>query len=358
VGRHYLGRARIGDAERVLELIGLLLLGVRGLVRPRQDLVVENLLLRHQLAVLTRPTRTRPRARLGTWDKLLWVLARRFCARWREHLTIVTPDTVVRWHRQGWRLFWRWRSRSRGGRPHLSPEVRDLITIMSRENRLRGTERIRGELLKLGIAVSNRSIRRYRWRGPGRPPSQTWRTFLANHAHHLWAVDLLTVPTLTVKTVYVLVFIAHGRRELVHVNVTAHPTAAWVWRQLIEATTWGHQPRHLLRDRDAVHGPNFRAPAERIGIDALATPVQAPKANAVAERVIGTLRRECLDHVIVLNEQHLSAVLMEFVHYYNVERPHRTLRLETPEPRVRSAIGPVRSRPVLKGLHHVYERAA
>ena len=153
-----------------------------------------------------------------------------------------------------------------------------------------GTERIRGELLKLGIVVSNRSIRRYRWRGPTGSPSQTWRTFLANHAHHLWAADLFTVPTLTFKTLSVLVFIAHGRRQLVPVNVTANPTAAWVWRQVIEATPWGHKPRHLLRDRDAVYGRDFRQRARRIGIDAIATPVRSPRANAVVERVIGTLQ--------------------------------------------------------------------
>ena len=289
----------IGDAEGMLELVWLLFVTVLAWVRPRHDLALENLLLRHQLAVLTRPTRTRPRIRLHTWDKLLWVLTRRFYAGWREHLAFVTPDTVVRWHRQGWRLFWRWKSRSRGGRPHLSPEVRDLITTMSHENRLWGTERIRGELLKLGIVVSNRSIRRYRWRGPARSSSQTWRTFLRNHAHHLWAADLLSVPTLTFKTLYVLVFIAHGRRELVHVNVTANPTAAWVWRQLIEATPWGQKPRHLLRDRDAVYGHDFRQRARRIGIDAVTTPVRSPRANSIVERVIGTLRRECFDHLIV-----------------------------------------------------------
>ena len=216
----------------------LLLTTVLAWVRPRQDLVLENLLLRHQLAVLSRPTRTRPRHRLHTWDKLLWVLARRLCDRWREHLTLVAPETVMRWHRQGWRLFWRWKSRSRGGRPHLDAEVRELIATMSRENPLWGTERIRGELLKLGIIVSNRSIRRSRWPRPSRPSSQTWHTFLRNHAQHLWAADLFTVPTLTFKTLYVLVFIAHGRRELVHVNVTANPTAAWAWQQLIEATPW------------------------------------------------------------------------------------------------------------------------
>ena len=358
VGRQYLARPSMGHAEGVLELLWLLLTTVLACVGPRQDLLLENLLLRHQPAVLTRPTRTRPRVRLRTWDKVLWVLARRFCAGWREHLAIVTPETVVRWHQRGWRLLWRWKSRSRGGRPHLSPEVRELIATISGENPLWGTERIRGELLKLGIVVSNRSIRRYRWRGPRRPPSQTWRTFLRNHAHHLWAADLFTVPTLTFKHLYVLVFIAPGRREVVHVNVTANPTAAWVWRQVIEATPWGHTPRHLLRDRDSVYGRDFRQRARRIGIDAIAAPVRSPRANAVVERVIGTLRRECLDHLIVLNEQHLLSVLTEFVQYYNHERPHRTPGLQTPEPRLRPVTGPIRSRPVLNGLHHTYERVA
>jgi transposase InsO family protein len=342
----------------VLELFWLLTTTILAWLRPRQDLVLENLLLRHQLAVLTRPTRTRPRARLRHGDKLLWMLARRWCAGWRDHLVIVTPDTVVRWHRQGWCLFWRWTSPSRGGRPHLSPEVRDLIRSMSRENRSWGTERIRGELLKLGIVVSNRSIRRYRWRGPGRPSSQTWRTFLANHRHQLWAADLFTVPTLAFKMLYVLVFIAHGRRELVHVNVTANPTAAWAWRQVIEATPWGTKPRHLLRDRDAVYGRDFRARAERVGIDAIATPIPSPRANAIAERVIGTPRREGIDHLIVLDEQHLASVPAGFVHYSNEERPHRTLELQTPELRPRPTAGPIRSRPVLRGLHHIDERAA
>jgi putative transposase len=293
----------------VLELLWLLITTLLASMRPRQDLVLENLLLRHQLAVLTRPTCTRPRARLRRWDKLMWVLAHRFCASWREHLAFVTPGTVVRWHRQGWRLFWRWKSRSRGGRPHLSSEMRELIVTISRENPRWGTERIRGELLKLGIAVSNRSIRRYRWRRPMRPPSQTWRTFLANHAHHLWAADLFTVPTLTFKMLYVLVFIAHGRRELMHVNVTANPTAASVWRQLIEATPWGNKPRHVLHDRDAVYGRDLRQRARRTGMDAIATPIRSPRANAIVERVIGTLRRECLDHLIIVDEHHLTSVL-------------------------------------------------
>jgi transposase InsO family protein len=166
------------------------------------------------------------------------------------------------------------------------------------------------------------------------------------------------VPTLTFKTLYVLVFIEHGRRALVHVNVTANPTAAWVWRQLIEATPWGHKPRHLLRDRDAVYGRDFRQRARRVGIDSIATPIRTPRANAVIERVIGTLRRECLDHIVALDERDLTSVLAEFVRYYNQDRPHRTLALQTPEVRPRPVTGAVRSRPILNGLHHAYERAA
>jgi putative transposase len=229
---------------------------------------------------------------------------------------------------------------------------------MARDNPLWGSERIRGELLKLGLAVSKRSIQRYRHWGPARPPSQTWRTFLANHAHQVWAADLLVVQTLTFKVLYVLVLIAHGRRELIHLTVTAHPTAAWLWRQVVEATAWGRRPRFLLRDRDTVYGGDFGGRAAALGIEPLLTPMRAPRANALAERVIGTLRRECLDHVLVLNEHHLRVVLADFGAYYNRDRPHRALRLQTPHAAVRPNRGPIRARPVLGGLHHVYERAA
>ncbi|MGH2350756.1 MAG: integrase core domain-containing protein, partial [Chloroflexota bacterium] len=323
----------------------LVLTTLRATCRCRGDLVLENLLLRHQLAVLTRPTRKRRRVAFRCLDKLVWVLVRRVRRDWRRHLVVVTPDTVVRWHRAGWRLYWRWRSRAVGGRPRLSGEVRDLIARMSEENSLWGSERIRGELLKLGLTVSNRSIRRYRWRAPGRPPSQTWRTFLRNHAHAIWAADLCVVQTLTLKTLYVLVFIAHGRRELVHLAVTAHPTAAWVWRQLVEATPWGRRSKHLIRDRDAVYGGGFRARAKALGIETVLTPVRAPRANAVAERANGTLPWECLDHVIPLNEAHLRTILTEYADYYNTERAHRTLRLDTPQPASRSPTGAVLARP-------------
>jgi transposase InsO family protein len=211
-------------------------------------------------------------------------------------------------------------------------------------------------LLKLGRSVSKRSIQRYWRRGPARPPSQTWRTFLANHRPDIWAADLFTAQTLTFRTLYILLFITHARRELVHVNVTASPTAAWIWQQLMEATPWGRQPRYLLRDRDAAYGGDFAQRAGRLGMQTLLSPVRAPRANAVAERVIRTFRNECLDHLIILNEQHLRAVLAEFVRYYNTERPHRSLVLDTPRPAVRPATGPIHSRPVLGGLHHFYER--
>jgi transposase InsO family protein len=206
--------------------------------------------------------------------------------------------------------------------------------------------------------VSNRSIRRYRQRGPAGRPSQTWETFLANHRPQIWAADLVTIETLTFETLYVLLFIAHGRRELVHVNVTASPTAAWIWQPLLEATPWGRRPRYRVRDRDAAYGGDFVTRARRLGIETLLTPIRAPQANAVAERVVRTFRDECLDHLIPVNERHLRSVLRAFVGYYNAERPHRGLGLETPYPAVRSATGRVRSRAVLGGLHHVYERAA
>jgi transposase InsO family protein len=338
--------------EYVLLLVGLL----RAIVRRRGDLVAENVLLRQQRAVLTRPTRRRPRLRAG--DKLFWLIARLVRRDWRRYLVLVAPETVVQWHRRGWRLYWRWRSRAPMGRPRVAVEVRELIATMAHENPSWGAERIRGELLKLGIAVSRTSVQRYRRRGPARPPSQSWRIFLRNHRPSAWAVDLLTVQTLTFRTPYVLVFVSHARRELVHLNVTASPTAAWVWRQLIAATPWGRQPRYLVRDRDAVYGRDAVQRARGLGIETLLTPSRAPRANAVAERLIGTLRRGCLDQMLVVNERHLRAILTEFAVFYNQERPHRTLKLETPEPVARSTTGSIRASPVLGGLHHVYERAA
>ena len=348
----------VGDASAMLDVVWLAFRTRQAASRDRGELVLDNRLRRHHLAVLTRPTGPRRRVRCRRWDKVRWVLVRRRRRDWRRHLVVVTPEAIIRWHRADWRLSWRWKSRAVGGRPRLSAEVRALLARRSREHPRWGSGRIRGELPKLGITVSNRSIRRYRWRGRRRPPSQTWRTFLANHAHAIWAADLGTVHTLTFKTRYVLVLIAHGRREVVPVAVTAHPAAAWIRRQVVEATAWGRRPRHLVRDRDAVYGGDLGSRLAGLGVEQRLTPVRAPRANAVAERLVGTLRRECRDHLLVVNERPLRAVLAAFAACYNGARPHRTLRLETPVPAVRPTSGPIRARPVLGGLHHAYERAA
>ncbi|MHB8509006.1 MAG: integrase core domain-containing protein [Candidatus Dormibacteria bacterium] len=289
---------------------------------------------------------------------MLWVWLHQVWPSWRDHLMIVRPETVIRWHRRGWRLYWTWKSRVRLGGPRLTAEVRELIGTMSRDNRLWGSERIRGELLKLGIVVSNRSIRRYRWRQPSPSGSQTWRTFLTNQLTGIWAADLLVVQTVGFRVLYVIFVIKHDRREMIHFNVTASPTAPWVWQQLIEATPWGRHPKYLIHDRDAVYGRDIDARLACLGITGVRTPFRSPRANSIAERVVRSIRTQVLDHVVVLNERHLQALLSEYITYYNVHRPHRSLGLQSPVPREPIRDGPVVRRPVLGGLHHVYARAA
>jgi transposase InsO family protein len=340
----------------MFDCLWLLIDLIRAARRRRGEVLAENLLLRHQLLVVGRPTRTRPR--LAAHDKLVWLVARRLLRDGHRHLVLVRPETVVRRHARAWRLWWRWRSRSPLGRPRVSVEVRGRIATMARDNPSWGAERVRGELLKLGIVVSRRSVQRYRQRVPPCPLTQRRRTFPANHGPQAWAADLLTVQTLTFRTLSVRVLADHARREIVHRNVSASPTAAWVWRQLIAATPWGRTPRGLVRDRDAAYGRDFVRRARGLGIETLLTPIRAPRANAVAERLIGTLRRECLDHVVIVDEAHLRSVLTEFGRYDNLARPHRSLDLDTPIQRVRAATGPIRASPVLAGLHQTYERAA
>ncbi|MSQ31303.1 MAG: transposase [Dehalococcoidia bacterium] len=332
----------------------LLTATIRGLFAARADLLLDNLALRHQLAMCRRP----PQVRGG--DRLLWGAVFRGWTGWRSALIVLHPDTVVRWHREGWRRYWRWKSRSKqAGRPKIAPEARNLIARIARENPRWGAVRIRGELLALGHDVSTASVRRYRRQALRRPPSQRWHTFLANHRHDLWAADFFTVPTLLFQTLYVLVVVSHDRRRIEYFNVTAHPTAAWVWQQVIEATPWGHKPRVLIRDRDRCYGSDFIARTARIGIETVLTPIHTPQANGVVERLIGTLRRECVDLIIPLNEPHLRRVLREYVEYYNDTRPHRTLKLEPPAgARTPQRTGAVVATPILSGLHHRYERKA
>ena len=333
---------------------------MRLLPRERRDLVLENLALRHQLAVYERSQR---RPDLVAGDRRFWSTLARGWSEWRGSISIVQPDTVVRWHRTAWRRYWTWKSRRRApGRPRIAPEVRELIMRMARENRTWGAVRLVGELRALGIEVSASTVRAYRRQALRRPPSPSWRTFLRLHARQIWAADFFTVQTLTFRTLYVFVLLDHERRRIVHWKVTAHPNAEWVWRQIIEATPWGSAPRFLIRDRDRNYGGDFVRRARAIGIETVLSPVHAPQANALAERVIGTIRRECLDHLIVLNEGHLRRVLREYLSYYNEARPHRSLALEPPQgPRTLAPslqVTRVVGTPVLGGLHHVYDWAA
>jgi transposase InsO family protein len=329
---------------------------VSDLTRSTSRLVAENLLLRQQLVVLSGSVK---RPHLTRAERGLFVLLASKLESWRDALLIVKPETVLRWHRKGWRLSWKRKSRTRAHEPKLPAETITLIRGIAADNRLWGAERIRGELLKLGIPVAKRSVQRHMRRGRSpRPHGQTWSTFLRNHANGIWACDFLRAHDVSFRPLFACLVAELGSRRIVHLGVTRSPTDGWVARQLRGATPFGVAPRYLIRDYDARYGPRFEAVATGTGVAVLRTPIKAPRANAICERLLGSVRRDCLDHLIVLNERHLRSVLEEFVRYYNRDRPHRTLRLETPRPTARPAAGTVRARPALGGLHHAYERAA
>jgi len=272
--------------------------------KSKSRLEAENAALRHQLIVLRR--KVRGRARLTNNDRWFLVQLYRWFPSILQVLTIIQPETLVRWHRAGFRCYWRWKSRSLGGRPQIETDLRVLIRRMSIENPLWGAPRIHGELLKLGIDIAQSTVARYMVRH-SRPPSQTWRTFLTNHAEGLASVDLFVVPTAAFRLLYAFIVLGHSRRRLVHFNVTRHPTAAWLARQITEAFPWDSAPKHLIRDRDGAYGIAFRDRLRAMDICEVLTAPRSPWQNAYAERAIGSIRRECLDHVIVLNERLLSA---------------------------------------------------
>src|ERR1039458_2423084 len=292
--------------------------------RSRAVVELENLALRHQLHVLRRQ---RPgRLRLFTFDRLLY----RLWPRCLEAMVLVKPATVIQWHRQGFRLFWRWRSRS--GRPSVDREVRDLIRQMSGANPLWGAPRIHGELLKLGIEVSQATVAKYMVRRRG-APSPTWRSFLRNHAEGIAAIDMFVVASASFRLLYVMIILAHDRRKIVRTAVTEHPTAAWLSRQVTEAFPWETAPRYLLRDRDASFGSDFRSRVEAMGITQVVTAPRSPWQNAYVERVIGSIRRECLAHILIFNERHLRRVLSSYVDHYHRTRTHLSLDKDCPDPR-------------------------
>jgi putative transposase len=328
------------------------------LFRARAALQLENLALRHQIGVLQRSAAKRPK--LTPVDRLLWICLSRLWRDWRSALAIVKPETVIGWHRAGFRLFWTLKvRRGQPGRPVISRQVRDLIRKMCRENPSWGAPRIHGELLKLGIDIGETSISKYLVRCR-KPPSQTWRTFLENHAQQLVSIDFFTVPTIRFQVLYVFLVLAHDRRRILHFNVTAHPTAEWTAQQLREAFPYDQLPRYLLRDRDAIFGMEFREQVRDMGICEVLSAPRSPWQRAYVERVIGSIRRECLDHVIVFHESSLRRTLRSYFDYYHRSRTHLSLRKDSPEPRAIQGpeMGSVVAVPHVGGLHHRYERQA
>jgi putative transposase len=322
-----------------------------------RQVALENLALRQQLAVYKR---TAARPRLRRTDRLFWVALARVWADWKKPLIIVTPDTVLRWRRRRFREYWtKLSGRPRGGRLPVNTELKALVTRMATANPLWGAPRIHGELLKLGIDLAERTVSRLL---PKRrtPPSQTWRTFLDNHVRDLVSLDFFTVPTAGLRVLVVLVVLAHHRRRVVHFNVTEHPTANWTAQQIVDAFPNDSEPSYLLHDRDTVYGSVFRRRVERMGISEVLTVPHSPWQNPFAERLIGSIRRECLNHVLILGEWHLRRTLARYFAYYHQARTHLSLDKDAPagRPTEPPELGSVIQIPEVGGLHHRYVRRA
>jgi transposase InsO family protein len=329
---------------------------LRQLLQSRAALAAENLALRQQVAVLQRSVR---RPRLHRRDRIFWVWLSCLWRGWRSSLLVVRPETVIRWHRQGFRLYWRWKSRRRYGRPKLDAEIRALIRRMSRDNPTLGRRRIRSELHLLGYKVGELTVAKYMVRG-GKPPSQGWRVFLANHAREIAAIDFFAVPTVNFRILICFLALRHHRRTVVHFNVTDHPTSRWTARQIVEAFPYDTEPRYLLRDRDRIYDSCFANRVREMGIEEVLIAPRSPWQNPFVERLIGSIRRECLDHVLVLGEAHLRRVLREYFAFYHDSRPHQSLDRNAPRPREIEppSQGRIVAEPQVGGLHHRYRRAA
>jgi putative transposase len=322
-----------------------------------RQLALENLALRQQLAVYKRTARRPPQRRV---DRLFWVGLARAWAGWRRSLVIITPDTVLRWQRRRFREYWiKLSGRPTGGQPSVNAEIKVLVTRMAAANPLWGAPRIHGELLKLGLDVSERTVSRLMpKRRPG--PSQTWRTFLGNHVCDLVSIDFFTVPTARFRVLFVFVILAHYRRRVVHFNVTEHPTARWTAQQIGDAFPNDSAPSYLLRDRDQVYGEQFRHRVTGMRIEEVLTALHSPWQNPFAERLIGSIRRECLNHVLVLSGRHLRRILTQYLAYYHQARTHLALDKDAPglRPIELPVTGKIVELPEVGGLHHRYVRQA
>jgi len=326
-------------------------------LRTRLSLQTEILALRHQLGTYQRAVK-RPDIKVA--DRLLWAWSSKVWPRWRDVLVFVRPSTVIAWQRKRFRDHWARLSRNgKQGRPGVAKEIRELIHRMCSANPTWGSPRIVGELRKLGINLSKSTVEKYMLRSK-KPPSATWKAFLKNHVQDLASIDFFVVPTVRFKVLFVLVVLAHHRRRVVHFNVTEHPTAHWTAQQMVEAFPWDQSPKYVLRDRDRVYGTTFRGRVRNMGIQEVITAPRSPWQNPYAERLIGSIRRECLEHAIVANEKHLRRLLTGYFDYYHRWRTHLSLDMDSPETRIvhPPSLGKVVEFPEVGGLHHHYERRA
>jgi len=331
------------------------------LTRTRSELIAENALLRQQVIVLRRSIE---RPRLHRDDRLLLLLLARLTRSWRDALHVVRPETLLRWHRDLFKILWMRKSQPRGQPKRLAPEIVTLIQTMAKDNVLWGAERIRGELLKLGIRVSKRTIQKYI--RPVRPPGKrghTWSTFVENHTHEIWACYFLQLYDVFFRPIFAFFFVVHGTQEVVHFNVTRCPTDAWAAQQLREATPYCSRPRYLIRDNDDKFGKRFGAVAEGTKVEVVKIPPRSPNLNSICERFLRSVRRECLDHVVIFSERQLRRILREYTEtYFNRARPHQGLGQRVPVPAVSGSVQEVARKvvaiPILGGLHHDYQAAA
>jgi transposase InsO family protein len=334
----------------ILRALGMF---VADLFKSRSRLEAENLFLRHQLNIALR--RAPPRLRLHGSDRALLVWMTKLWPSLLGAAQVVQPETILRWHRAGFKAFWRWKSQNRAGRPKIDRGLRDLIQRMNRENPRWGASRIHGELLMLGFDVAQSTVSKYMVRG-GTPPSQTWKTFLQNHAEAIAAIDMCVVPTLTFDRLFAVLVLGHGRRQLLWFEVTRHPTAEWLARQITEAFPWTSAPTYLVRDNDRTYGHAFTSRVRAMGIHDRPISSRSPWQNGYMERLIGTLRRECLDRMLMFGEPHLRRVLASYAAYYNQVRTHLALQKDAPLHRAVQRSGVIVTIPILAGLHHQYVR--
>ena len=326
------------------------------LFKSRQNLILENLALRQQLAVQQRSIK---RPKIKNTDRIFWVWLSRIWDHWKSSLIIVKPPTVIGWHKKGFNLYWKWKS-GRVGRPTIDWQLIKLIRRLQKENSTWSAQRIQGELIKLGYDVCDNTVEKY-MRKPISDDGkrQRWLTFLRNHAKQIVGIDFLVARTIFFRAIYVFVAISHNRRRILHFGITSNPHAEWAIQQLRETFAFDEMTKYVIRDNDKIFSEDFKRTIKRFGLEDTPTAPRSPWQNPIAERVIGTLRRECLDHVIILNERHLHSVLDEYINeYYNISRTHMSLGKDSPIHRPVQNDGRIVSKPILGGLHHVYSRVA